>query len=87
MGFGNEGDLRLLLADNYCLTTNDFTTELTERTEDAQRLFKRNSGSFQHRHPCGAVGSSARLPLDRGCLLPVSRAVLMPVAIGPGCAG
>jgi hypothetical protein len=41
MGFGNEGDLRLLLADNYCLTTNDFTTELTERTEDAKRDFIR----------------------------------------------
>ncbi|MCX6674737.1 MAG: hypothetical protein NTY37_13275 [Methanothrix sp.] len=23
--------------------------------------------ALQHRYPCGAVGSSARLPLDRGC--------------------
>jgi hypothetical protein len=43
LDFGTDDDLRLLLADNYCLTTNDFTTELTERTEDAQRLLRRNS--------------------------------------------
>jgi hypothetical protein len=71
----------LLLAYNYNHTTNDFTTRGTERTEDAQRLLKTIPGSLQRRYPCGAVGSSARLPLDCGC--PASRAALLAAACGP----
>ncbi|MEI6103522.1 MAG: hypothetical protein WCP70_06215, partial [Methanothrix sp.] len=33
-----------------------------------QRLLKTIPGSLQHRYPCGAAGSSARWPLDCGCL-------------------
>jgi len=53
---GNDDDLRLILAENYSLTTNDLTTELTERTEDAQSVLKGIPGSLQHRYLCGAVG-------------------------------
>jgi len=41
----NAIGLLLLLPDNYNHETNDFTTELTERTEDAQRLFDRDPAS------------------------------------------
>jgi hypothetical protein len=71
--------LLLLLDDDYNHTTNDFTTE----AQSAQRTRKNILGSLQHRHPCGDVGSIARLPFDRGC--PASRTAL--VAFGPGHPG
>jgi len=37
----NVFGLLLILADNYNQTTDDPTTRVTERTEDAQRLFGR----------------------------------------------
>jgi hypothetical protein len=79
--FRDASSFLLLLTENYSITTNDPTTE---RTEDAQRLLKRNlPGSPQHRYPCGAVGSNARLPLDHGCLARLP-AALVAVARGPG---
>lgn len=58
---GSCGDLRLILAENYSLTTNESTTEFTERTEDAQSVLRRIPGSLRYRNPCGAVGGSARV--------------------------
>ena len=59
--FGTDDDLQLILAENYSLTTNDLTTEITERTEDAQSVLKGIPGSLQHRYLCGPWASLARL--------------------------
>jgi len=74
LDFGTDDDLQLLFAENYCLTTNDFTTELTERTEDAQRLLKRNcwkSPASLSLQGCGQQRPVAARPWP----LPVGRAI------------
>ena len=69
LDFGYAGISLLLLADNYNLTTNDFTTK-ARRHKGRAKIFET---VLLLSDPCGAVGSSARLPLDRGCIarLPV----------------
>ena len=58
------------------------TTIPPQRHRAHRDFLKGFLGSLQHRYPCEAVGSSARLPLDCGCLarlrswpLPSGRAV------------
>ena len=69
LDFSYAGISLLLLADNYIWQLRA-KPQRHEGTKDAQR----DRGSLQHRYPCGAVGSSARLPLDCGCFarLPVA---------------
>ncbi|MHB8118234.1 MAG: hypothetical protein ACYDHX_05855 [Methanothrix sp.] len=74
------------MAENYNPTTNDLTTELTERTEDAQRLLKIISWQSPALSSLQAVGSSARFPLDRGCVVWLP-AALLAAASGPGRPG
>jgi hypothetical protein len=81
LDFGNGCISLLLLADNYNHTTNDFTTKARRHKGRAKRF----ETVLQHRDPCGAVGSSARLPFACGC--PASRAALVAAAIGPGRPG
>ena len=76
----------LLLAEYYSLTTNDLTTEITERTEDARSVLKGIPGSLQRCDPCGAVGSNARQPGDHVRLARLP-AALVAAAIGPGRVG
>jgi hypothetical protein len=64
LDFGYAGISLLLLADNYNLTTNDLTTK-ARRHKGRAKIF---DTVLQLSDPCGAVGSSARLPLDRGCI-------------------
>ncbi|MCX6679890.1 MAG: hypothetical protein NTX42_05965 [Methanothrix sp.] len=64
LDFGYAGISLLLLADNYNLTTNDFTTK-ARRHKGRAKIF---DTVILLSDPCGAVGSSARLPLDRGCI-------------------
>jgi hypothetical protein len=64
LDFGYAGISLLLLADNYNLTTNDFTTK-ARRHKGCAKIF---DTVLLLSDPCGAVGSSARLPFDRGCI-------------------
>ena len=68
LDFGTDDDLRLLLAENYCLTTNDFTTELTGRTETFEKKLLEVSASLsmrccvQQRPAAAHCGCLARIP-------------------------
>jgi len=61
--FGKDDELRLILAENYIRAA----TSQPQSAQSSQRTHKEIWGSLQHRHPCGAVGGSARLPLGGDC--------------------
>jgi hypothetical protein len=61
--FGNDDDLRLLLYDNYSLTTNDQRSH--HRGAETQRLFSRVQGSLQPTDPCGPPAAAPGQPITR----------------------
>ncbi|MDD2754469.1 MAG: hypothetical protein PHS80_02960 [Methanothrix sp.] len=59
--FGNDDNLRLLLADNYIRTNY----EPNHRGAEAQRLFGRAEVSLQPTDPCGPPAAAPRQPIAR----------------------
>ena len=60
------------------------TTDAQSAQSTHRDFLKGFLGSLQHRHPCVAIGSSARFPLDRGC---IARPSIVPAACGLGRSG